>query len=57
MRRFAMAGELRKSLAEPAALDNAARLGERHFHKTPSRLRVGQKDLASDAATGFNMAA
>jgi len=54
---FTSVEELRKGLAEFAALYNDSWLRERHGHKTPNQIRVEQKALASEAATEFKWAA
>ena len=57
VRHFATVEELRLALAEFAALYNASWLRERHGHKTPDQIRAEQLGLATEAATGFEMAA
>jgi putative transposase len=57
VRHFATVEELRKALAEFAALYNATWLRQRHGHKTPDQIRAEQLGLASEAATEQKIAA
>ena len=57
VRHFATISELRLALAEFAAVYNASWLRQRHGHKTPDQISAEQKDLATDAATEFKLAA
>jgi transposase InsO family protein len=57
VRHFATVEELRRALAEFAALYNATWLRERHSHKTPNQIRAEQLGLAAEAATVSKLAA
>lgn len=57
IRYFSSVEDLRKALAEFAALYNASWLRERHGHKTTAQIRAEQKALASEATTEFKLAA
>lgn len=57
VRHFATVEDLRRALAEFAALYNATWLRERHGHKTPNQIRAEQIGLATEAATEFRLAA
>jgi transposase InsO family protein len=57
VRHFATVEDLRRALAEFAALYNATWLRERHGHKTPNQIRAEQLGLETEAATEFSLAA
>lgn len=54
---FATIEELKLALAAFAAEYNASWLRERHGYKTPNQIRVEQKALETETATGAKMAA
>jgi putative transposase len=57
VRHFATVENLRRALAEFAALYNTTWLRERHGHKTPNQIRAEQIGLAAEAATELGLAA
>ena len=54
---FETVEDLRQALASFAAEYNASWLRQRHGYKTPDQIRVEQKALEPEAATGVKMAA